>query len=309
MIEVMVDADLILEAFINRESFVSDPEEAFELLQSHGIQGYILELGLEKIRLIISTLASDRIAEEFISVIGESIKVCPVNTSLIQQARSFNIIDFESALEVTYAIHNKFGAILTHCTEMFEGEIFPKLTVNDLLQRKKLDRLLQKVVIPVVSMGSLVELDYIKTKDRSNRWSSLDYQENNILSITPESFEDKDGQDIIIDVECYINLSKGKGNLVVDKGEVNIILNECKGNIIFNRLQGNIVLNKCKGNVMFNDCKVRLINNQYKGNIMFNNCDVSLANNSSKSLIMFNKCDINFIENKSKGDTHYSSVK
>ncbi|WP_318733602.1 hypothetical protein [Roseofilum sp. Belize Diploria] len=37
MIKVMVDADLILEAFLNRESFVADAEEAVELLQSHGI--------------------------------------------------------------------------------------------------------------------------------------------------------------------------------------------------------------------------------------------------------------------------------
>ncbi|MBP0034082.1 MAG: hypothetical protein J7524_13070 [Roseofilum sp. Belize BBD 4] len=50
MIKVMVDADLILEAFLNRESFVADAEEAVELLQSHGIEGYISEIGFKSLR-------------------------------------------------------------------------------------------------------------------------------------------------------------------------------------------------------------------------------------------------------------------
>ncbi len=176
MIEVMVDTDLILEAFINRESFVADAEEAVELLQSHGIRGYISEPGIEKIHSVISRLATHKIAKEVISVIKEWIEVYPVDASLIEQARSFNIRDLESALELACAIKNKIGAILTHNPELFEGEYFPILGVHDLSQRQHLDEILQQKFIPLVVVKNLQEIKSFKKPYKSPNLVSPDHQ-------------------------------------------------------------------------------------------------------------------------------------
>jgi predicted nucleic acid-binding protein len=155
MIRVLVDADLILEVLLNRSSFVAEAEKAFEMLQQKWIQGYVSQLGLEKINSALSKLEDSQTAQEIVVSIERVVKTCYVDLKLMQQARSLNITDFESAVEVACATATNIGAILTSDPQVFVGSDLPILQVSDLCQRQDLERMLQRNGSPVLIVGNL----------------------------------------------------------------------------------------------------------------------------------------------------------
>jgi DNA-directed RNA polymerase specialized sigma24 family protein/predicted nucleic acid-binding protein len=162
MMRVLIDVDLILEALLNRSGFVADAEEAYEMLQSQRIRGYVSELGLDKIYSVTSKLGSSESAEEIVAAIKQEVGTYPVDSTLVQQARSLNIRDFESAVEVACATAMGIGAILTQDPQVFAGADLPVLQVCDLWQRQNLERILKKDASPVLLVGELLELQRLE---------------------------------------------------------------------------------------------------------------------------------------------------
>ncbi len=112
MIRILVDADLILEALMNRNT-VTDVRELLDKVNPL-IQMYITDVGWQKIDTYLNHLQTKKIAEMVISWLEEKIKVCSVNQDILQQARSSPIKDFESAVEIICASYQQLDAIVTH---------------------------------------------------------------------------------------------------------------------------------------------------------------------------------------------------
>lgn len=112
MIRVLVDADLILEALMNRNT-VTDVRELLDKVNPW-IQIYITDVGWEKIYTYINHLQNTKIAEIVINWLRQKIQICSVNQSILKQARSSPIKDFESAVEIICASYQQLDAIVTH---------------------------------------------------------------------------------------------------------------------------------------------------------------------------------------------------
>ena len=143
MIKILVDADLILEALMNR-NMVKDVRELLDKVNPL-IQMYITDVGWQKIYTYLNHLQTKKIAEIVISWLEEKIKICSVNQSILQQARSSPIKDFESAVEIICASYEELDAIVTHKYDDF-AEAADKLWVwsmSELWIRAKLETQLQ----------------------------------------------------------------------------------------------------------------------------------------------------------------------
>ncbi|MEA5595232.1 PIN domain-containing protein [Rivularia sp. UHCC 0363] len=112
MIRILVDTDLILEALMNRNT-VTDVRELLDRVNPW-IQMYITDVGWQKIYTYLSHLQNKKIAEMVINWLQEKIKICSVTQSILQQARSSPIKDFESAVEIICASYQQLDAIVTH---------------------------------------------------------------------------------------------------------------------------------------------------------------------------------------------------
>ncbi|MEB3216459.1 MAG: PIN domain-containing protein [Nostocales cyanobacterium 94392] len=112
MIRILVDADLILEALMNRNT-VTDVRELLDKVNPL-IQMYITDVGWQKIYTYLSHLQNTKIAEMVINWLQEKIQICSVNQNILQQARFSPIKDFESAVEIICASYQKLDAIVTH---------------------------------------------------------------------------------------------------------------------------------------------------------------------------------------------------
>ncbi len=126
MIRILVDADLILEALMNRNT-VQDVRELLDKVNPL-IQMYITDVGWQKIDTYLNHLQSKKIAEIVINWLEEKIKVCSVNQYILKQARSSPIKDFESAVEFICASYQQLDAIVTHKYDDF-AEVSDKLWV------------------------------------------------------------------------------------------------------------------------------------------------------------------------------------
>ena len=117
MIRILVDADLILEALMNRNT-VTDVRELLDNVNPL-IQMYVTDVGWQKIYTYLSHLQSKKITEMVINWLEEKIKVCSVNQDILQQARSSPIKDFESAVEFICVSYQQLDAIVTHKHDNF----------------------------------------------------------------------------------------------------------------------------------------------------------------------------------------------
>jgi len=118
VIRILVDADLILEALMNRNGFVGDISELLDRVHPL-IQMHVTDIGWQKIYAYASRLRNTNIAEIVINWLQEKIHICSIEQTIIQQARSSPLKDFESAVELVCVTYQELDAIVTHNKDVF----------------------------------------------------------------------------------------------------------------------------------------------------------------------------------------------
>ncbi|BAZ05909.1 hypothetical protein [Calothrix sp. NIES-3974] len=146
MIRILIDADLIIEALLNRNGLVGDINQLFDRVNPF-LQFFVTDIGWQKIYTCISCLQNSCATPIIMDWLREKIQICKIDKMIVQQARNNPIQDFESAIEFICATGKKFDAIVTH-----HGENFNPIThqlriwsVEDLWIRANLETQFQKL--------------------------------------------------------------------------------------------------------------------------------------------------------------------
>ncbi len=139
MMKVILDADLVIDYLLLQREEV---EELGNIIENQQCQFFITQSGLDKIISLAENIYSPEIAKKLISAIYKKITVCAINYELSEQANSFNLIDFESALEIACATSMRCSAVLTRNHQNFHGIDFPIWLLENLPTRLQLDKCL-----------------------------------------------------------------------------------------------------------------------------------------------------------------------
>lgn len=145
MIRILLDADLILEAFMNRRELTEDIRQLLDGVDPL-IQMYLTNVGWQKISVYASCLNGSNITDILIYWLHEKIAVYPVDQQIIQTARSLPLKDFESAVELCCAQYWQLDAIVTHKQEDFAlstNKLLWVWSIADLRLRANLENRLQ----------------------------------------------------------------------------------------------------------------------------------------------------------------------
>ena len=121
MIKILVDADLILEVLMNRHKSVEHVRQLLDRVHP-SVQMYLTDVGWQKIYDYASRLRSTQIAEIVVGWLQEKIQICSIDQSILHQARSSPLRDFESAVELACASYRGLDAIVTHKQDDFAGD-------------------------------------------------------------------------------------------------------------------------------------------------------------------------------------------
>ena len=147
VIRILVDADLILEALMNRSDFAEDVRELLDRVHP-SIQMYLTDVGYQKIYAYTSRLKNSQIAEIVVDWLQEKINICVVDQSILQKARLLHLKDFESSVELVCLSYQELDAIVTHKQEDFieAPNKFWVWSVADLWLRANLESQLQATI-------------------------------------------------------------------------------------------------------------------------------------------------------------------
>jgi Npun R1517 len=133
---VLVDADVVLELFINRGRLV---EEAEELLMnaSHSqfLEVYTTDKCLKRVCSELGETDSDlsKQAVSYVEAIFNG-RIITIDSILKQQARESPLRDFDSAIELACATAMHLDAIITQNPQNFEGSNLPIWLLADFLK-------------------------------------------------------------------------------------------------------------------------------------------------------------------------------
>jgi hypothetical protein len=145
VIGILVDADLILDALMNRHRFMGNVDILFDRIHPL-IKMHITDIGWQKIYTYASKFQNVKTAQAIIDWLKEKIQVCQVHQNTLQEARLLPIQDFESAVELACASNYNLDAIVTHKDYDFAAaaDNFWIWSVSDLKIRINLENQLQQ---------------------------------------------------------------------------------------------------------------------------------------------------------------------
>jgi predicted nucleic acid-binding protein len=132
---VLVDTNIILDDFLEREPFVEDAAALMELIESKRIVGYVTATTLTNIFYIARRQTrSLELARQAVSVTLGLMQVCLVDRSILEAAFASNLRDFEDAVQLACAIAENLDAIITRNPQDFTGAALPILSASELLE-------------------------------------------------------------------------------------------------------------------------------------------------------------------------------
>jgi predicted nucleic acid-binding protein len=133
---VLIDTNIILDFFLEREPFRTDAEALFQAIQSKQVRGYVTATTVTDIFYIArrQTRSIER-ARQAVSETLAVMQICLVNRPILEQAFASPLTDFEDAVQLACAIANNLDAIITRDTQGFAGAILPIFSVGELLER------------------------------------------------------------------------------------------------------------------------------------------------------------------------------
>lgn len=131
----MLDTNIILDVFLEREPFVEDARALLEAIRQQRSEGYVTATTLTNIFYIArrQTRSIDR-ARQAVSMTLILMEVCSVDRLILEQAFASNLTDFEDAVQLACAIAESLDAIITRNSQDFAGATMSILSATELLE-------------------------------------------------------------------------------------------------------------------------------------------------------------------------------
>ncbi|MGL4941745.1 MAG: type II toxin-antitoxin system VapC family toxin [Thermoguttaceae bacterium] len=115
MRHVLLDTNVILDAFLHREPFWKEAGSVFDAINAGTCVGYVSATTITDIYYILKKHVGNEQARFHIENLANSvgIEILAVNRETVIQALELPLSDFEDAVQVAVALQNRMMAIIT----------------------------------------------------------------------------------------------------------------------------------------------------------------------------------------------------
>ncbi len=132
MKRILLDSDVILDYFFDREPFAKESAIIFTLCEKKKINAFVTPVIISNVYYLIKKITSSKKAKQNISLLLSITNVLIVDKSIILQALSSDFNDFEDALQNYSAENNKsISAIITRNIKDYKHSNIAVLTPAD----------------------------------------------------------------------------------------------------------------------------------------------------------------------------------
>ncbi len=136
MKKVLVDTNVALDFFLEREPFYQDAKRLFQAIATHKVEALISATSLKDIYYIFCRTTKDEAgALATVKRLLVLMQVCEVNKSTIERAIELNFKDFEDAIQVAAVEPKTPNVIVTRNARDFRGTEIFKMTPGQLLEQ------------------------------------------------------------------------------------------------------------------------------------------------------------------------------
>lgn len=173
MLKILIDTDVILDALLNRAGVADDAADIWDVLRFSQVRGAITNRGLNRIIETLEMLAPDE-SEAINMAIQSRMEIYETTEYHLRQACNISNADLESAVEIVCVQRSDFGAILTNRPQDFICSSVETLSVDELLERQRLEETVRKgrVIVcsgngeSLIQLGQTLEKSFIEGMER-----------------------------------------------------------------------------------------------------------------------------------------------
>jgi predicted nucleic acid-binding protein len=135
MEKILIDTDVILDFFLDRNPFSEDATVLLNLCRDGKIQGFVTPVMISNIYYILRKVAKHDKVLKSIKILLKTIYVLEINNSIILRALNSEFKDFEDALQNFSAEnHEDISVIITRNTKDFKTSKLSVMTPGTYLK-------------------------------------------------------------------------------------------------------------------------------------------------------------------------------
>lgn len=133
---VLLDTNIVLDFFLEREPFFQEANEVFEAIAAERLEGFVSASSATDIFYICKRQTQSAAeAKRIITGVMAILSIRLVERISLEIALDLSIADFENAVQHACAIQQQLDAIVTRNSQDFPTAAMPILTVNQLLMQ------------------------------------------------------------------------------------------------------------------------------------------------------------------------------
>lgn len=134
--KIVIDNNVILDVFQNREPFVQFSSKVLRLVETKQVKGYVTANSITDIHYVLSRSLKDKEkVYDAIDTLLQLIDIIDVTAKDVKKAFRSNVIDFEDELISVCAERVNIDYIITRNTKDFINSPVPAITPEDILTK------------------------------------------------------------------------------------------------------------------------------------------------------------------------------
>jgi predicted nucleic acid-binding protein len=137
-LRVLLDTNIILDFFLEREPFFQDASTLFDAIASSQLEGFITASSATDIFYICRKQTQNlEEARQILTITLAILSVCSVDRTILEAALKSGAVDFEDAVQIACAEAQQLDAIVTRNPQDFRSATIPVLSVNQVMTQLK----------------------------------------------------------------------------------------------------------------------------------------------------------------------------
>ena len=135
---VLLDTNIILDFFLEREPFFLDASELFEAIANRQIEGFITASSVTDIFYICRRQTQNlEQSRQILTTTLALLSICPVDREILETALKSSLADFEDAVQIACAEAQNLEAIITRNPRDFQKVNLPVMSATQMMEQLK----------------------------------------------------------------------------------------------------------------------------------------------------------------------------
>lgn len=137
MVKILIDTDVILDFFFDREPFSENAAKILSLCESKEIKGFVTPVIISNVYYILRQTAKHEKVIEKLKMLVSIAEILVINKDSILQALNSDFKDFEDALQNYSAeLYKEIDIIITRNTKDYKNSSLGVMTLDNYLKMR-----------------------------------------------------------------------------------------------------------------------------------------------------------------------------